>query len=108
MKIEDLKIERSLAEDRYKAAQVDGNFSLMDMWVKNINNIDKHIAKLSKEETKQYVWITGSGNWLVIANSHDEVYEKIMTNRMKAGQTRKEAERWFKKEDQLLEIEGEL
>jgi hypothetical protein len=57
---------------------------------------------------RAFVWMTGTGHYLVNAASEEDAYEKVIQHRMTSGQDRAEAEAWFDQEDRLEEIAGEI
>jgi len=64
---------------------------------------------MKRKVERLFVWITASGAWLLRAKDLNGAKERVLKNRMeKGGQTREEAEGWFRKDDQLHEIDGDF
>lgn len=61
-----------------------------------------------RRDDPRFIWVCESGNWLIQAPTRELAYFRVIENRMAAGQTEEEATAWFNKDDQLLEIDGEL
>ena len=65
------------------------------------------IASRIAAQSNQWIWISESweGGRIIQASSEDEAYEIAIQNRMTdSNQSKKEAEEWFEKNDQLVPI----
>lgn len=55
-----------------------------------------------------FVWIAEDGARTFEAENDEAAYEKVIAFRMSLGQTREDAEGWFQKNDQIVEVVGQL
>jgi hypothetical protein len=65
------------------------------------NTSTKKAVKIASE----FLWITAGGTWLIKAKDYEQAYRICIANRIKAGQTPEEAEKWFEHDDTLQPIE---